>query len=117
MCIRDSSYIALGHIFPTTTKDMPSKPQGLDRLSRYVRLCADIPTVAIGGINLSRINTVASTGVSGIAVVRAVTQAADPAAAFHDLLRRMNDAEDNGEDRGDRIAEPGASVQHGLSYE
>jgi hydroxymethylpyrimidine kinase/phosphomethylpyrimidine kinase/thiamine-phosphate diphosphorylase len=111
------SYIALGHIFPTTTKDMPSKPQGLDRLSRYVRLCADIPTVAIGGINLSRINTVASTGVSGIAVVRAVTQAADPAAAFHDLLRRMNDAEDNGEDRGDRIAEPGASVQHGLSYE
>lgn len=111
------SYIALGHIFPTTTKDMPSKPQGLDRLSRYVRLCADIPTVAIGGINLSRINTVASTGVSGIAVVRAVTQAADPAAAFHDLLRRMNDAEENGEDMVDRITEPGASVQHELSHE
>ncbi|MFN6886558.1 thiamine phosphate synthase, partial [Proteus mirabilis] len=26
------SYIALGHIFPTTTKDMPSKPQGLRAL-------------------------------------------------------------------------------------
>jgi len=84
------SYIALGHIFPTTTKDMPSKPQGLDRLSRYVRLCPDIPTVAIGGINLSRINTVASTGVSGIAVVRAITQAVDPAEAFHNLSRQIN---------------------------
>ncbi|MDO6566561.1 thiamine phosphate synthase [Alteromonas sp. 1_MG-2023] len=119
------SYIALGHIFPTTTKDMPSKPQGLDRLSRYVRLCADIPTVAIGGINLSRINTVAGTGVSGIAVVRAVTQADDPAAAFHDLLRQMNDAEaiDNVSDStiddsiNAAIDEPSTSVQHGLSYE
>ena len=104
---------------------MPSKPQGLDRLSRYVRLCADIPTVAIGGINLSRINTVAGTGVSGIAVVRAVTQADDPAAAFHDLLRQMNDAEaiDNVSDStiddsiNAAIDEPSTSVQHGLSYE
>lgn len=127
------SYIALGHIFPTTTKDMPSKPQGLERLSRYVRLCADIPTVAIGGINLSRINTVSGTGVSGIAVVRAVTQADDPAAAFHDLLRQMNDAdgiskdmdestdggigEAIGDGRNSAISEPSASVQHGLSYE
>ncbi|GAK85383.1 thiamin-phosphate pyrophosphorylase [Vibrio ponticus] len=29
------SYIALGHIFPTTTKQMPSKPQGLVRLALY----------------------------------------------------------------------------------
>ena len=30
------SYIALGHIFPTTTKDMPSKPQGLKALKHQV---------------------------------------------------------------------------------
>ena len=107
------SYIALGHIFPTTTKDMPSKPQGLDRLSRYVRLCEDIPTVAIGGINLTRINPVASTGVSGIAVVRAITQATDPAAAFHDLLRQIND----GDGIGESISEASTSVPLGLSYE
>ena len=30
------SYIALGHIFPTTTKQMPSKPQGLVRFCLIV---------------------------------------------------------------------------------
>ncbi|WP_221628290.1 thiamine phosphate synthase, partial [Teredinibacter franksiae] len=29
------SYIALGHIFPTETKDMPSCPQGIHRLRQY----------------------------------------------------------------------------------
>ncbi len=32
------SYLALGAIFPTTTKVMPTAPQGLARLARYVRL-------------------------------------------------------------------------------
>lgn len=79
------SYIALGHIFPTTTKDMPSQPQGITRLKQYVNLCGDIPTVAIGGINLSRINAVANTGVNSIAVVSAITQADCPIASFHAL--------------------------------
>jgi hydroxymethylpyrimidine kinase/phosphomethylpyrimidine kinase/thiamine-phosphate diphosphorylase len=111
------SYIALGHIFPTTTKDMPSKPQGLDRLSRYVRLCGDTPTVAIGGINLARINPVASTGVSGIAVVRAITQAKDPAAAYHNLRQQMSGGEvisDIIDDDTDKLS---TSVQHGLNHE
>ncbi|WP_051216233.1 thiamine phosphate synthase [Ferrimonas futtsuensis] len=72
------SYIALGHIFPTTTKAMPSRPQGLERLARYHRLLAGRwPTVAIGGIDHQRAPQVAETGVGSIAVVRAVTQAAD----------------------------------------
>ena len=29
------SYIALGHIFPTQTKAMPSAPQGLEQLTRH----------------------------------------------------------------------------------
>lgn len=86
------SYIALGHIFPTTTKDMPSKPQGLSRLALYQQLIGqDFPTVAIGGIDLSRAGSVWRTGVSSVAVVRAVTQAADTGAAvdaFNQLLVR-----------------------------
>ncbi|MGR5066652.1 thiamine phosphate synthase [Photobacterium sp. DNB22_13_2] len=86
------SYIALGHIFPTTTKDMPSKPQGLNRLALYQKLIGDaFPTVAIGGIDLSRAERVWRTGVSSVAVVRAITQAEDPAqavAAFDDILVR-----------------------------
>ncbi|MGB2078924.1 MAG: thiamine phosphate synthase [Vibrio sp.] len=72
------SYIALGHIFPTTTKQMPSKPQGLARLKLYHQLIANqCPTVAIGGIDLQRAPDVYQTGVDSLAVVRAITQASD----------------------------------------
>ncbi|WP_035386881.1 thiamine phosphate synthase [Ferrimonas senticii] len=77
------SYIALGHIFPTPTKDMPSAPQGLARLARYAALLQPhYPTVAIGGIDIDRAPLVAATGIGSIAVVRAVTQAEDPQAAL-----------------------------------
>jgi CubicO group peptidase (beta-lactamase class C family) len=48
------SYIALGHVFPTQTKQMPSAPQGLEQLARHIERLADYPTVAIGGISLAR---------------------------------------------------------------
>ena len=76
------SYIALGHIFPTTTKDMPSQPQGITRLANYVALCETTPTVAIGGIQFDSIRDVAATGVSSIAMVSAITQAEKPVSAF-----------------------------------
>ena len=71
------SYIALGHIFPTTTKQMPSLPQGVARLATYQQLVCDYPTVAIGGIDLGNAAEVLATGVGSVAVVRAVTQASD----------------------------------------
>ncbi|MGI2023641.1 bifunctional hydroxymethylpyrimidine kinase/phosphomethylpyrimidine kinase [Shewanella glacialipiscicola] len=80
------SYIALGHIFPTTTKKMPSAPQGLAKLKHYVMLLKDhYPLVAIGGIDIDNVAKVKATGVSNIAVVRAITQASDPLAAFIQL--------------------------------
>jgi thiamine-phosphate pyrophosphorylase len=87
------SYIALGHIFPTTTKEMPSKPQGLVRLALYQKLIDTIPygiagestkqqfgfpTVAIGGIDQSNADQVWECGVSSLAVVRAITLSSDP---------------------------------------
>jgi hydroxymethylpyrimidine kinase/phosphomethylpyrimidine kinase/thiamine-phosphate diphosphorylase len=71
------SYIALGHIFETQTKEMPSDPQGLERLTKYVSLLSDTATVAIGGINLKRAPDVYKTGVGSIAVVTAITFADD----------------------------------------
>lgn len=87
------SYIALGHIFPTTTKQMPSKPQGLVRLALYQQLLNTLPygekqgmpSVAIGGIDLSNIQSVVNCGVTSVAVVRAVTQAADTQLAVQQL--------------------------------
>lgn len=80
------SYIALGHIFPTTTKQMPSAPQGLAKLKHYVALLqGHYPLVAIGGIDLTNLAKVKATGVGNIAVVRVITKAKEPVAAFAEL--------------------------------
>ncbi|WP_105746333.1 thiamine phosphate synthase [Cronobacter dublinensis] len=80
------SYIALGHVFPTQTKQMPSAPQGLAQLAAHVQRLGDYPTVAIGGISLARAPAVLKTGVGSIAVVSVITQAADWRAATQQLL-------------------------------
>lgn len=80
------SYIALGHVFPTQTKQMPSAPQGLEQLARHISRLQDYPTVAIGGISLERAPAVLGTGVGSIAVVSAITQAADWQQATAQLL-------------------------------
>ncbi|QAR48025.1 thiamine phosphate synthase [Kosakonia cowanii] len=80
------SYIALGHVFPTQTKQMPSAPQGLETLTRHVARLGDYPTVAIGGISLARAPEVLATGVGSIAVVSAITQADEWQQATRQLL-------------------------------
>lgn len=92
------SYIALGHIFPTTTKDMPSRPQGLIRLELYQRLIDTIPygeelgypTVAIGGIDLKTAAPVWDCGVTSLAVVRAITLADDVPAVIEQFDEIMD---------------------------
>jgi len=74
------SYLAIGAIFPTKTKDMTGQIQGLDNLKQVLSLrpenkALQIPVVAIGGINLERAVQVAATGVESIAVVTAITEA------------------------------------------
>ncbi|EMH4164772.1 thiamine phosphate synthase [Pluralibacter gergoviae] len=80
------SYIALGHVFPTRTKQMPSAPQGLKQLAAHVARLGDYPTVAIGGISIARAPDVLATGVGSIAVVSAITQAPDWQLATAQLL-------------------------------
>ncbi|WP_045857012.1 thiamine phosphate synthase [Teredinibacter purpureus] len=87
------SYVALGHVFPTTTKKMPSQPQGLKRLAQTAQLTAHTPTVAIGGIDLSNAAKVLACGVNSVAVVRAVTQSQNLAFTvqqFLSIFDRMN---------------------------
>ncbi|WP_435928217.1 thiamine phosphate synthase [Dryocola sp. BD613] len=80
------SYIALGHVFPTQTKRMPSSPQGLAQLAAHVKTLGAYPTVAIGGISIDRVPAVLATGVGSVAVVSAITQAADWRVATAQLL-------------------------------
>lgn len=82
------SYIALGHLFATPTKDMPSIPQGLRLLGLQQQLCQQqqIPTVAIGGINTSHLPSLRAMGLSGVAMVRAVVASDDIRATCQQLL-------------------------------
>lgn len=81
------SYLALGAIFPTTTKVMPTQPQGMGRFQSYVALMKPvIPSlVGIGGVNATNLREVLAVGVGSAAVVRAVTEAADVPAAVAGL--------------------------------
>ena len=83
------SYIAMGAVFPTTLKNMPTAPQGLGRLGAYAKLMEGHSLVAIGGIDETRFADVRRTGVGSIAVVRALVTAADPEETARDLMRRL----------------------------
>ena len=72
------SYLAIGPVYPTTLKVMPYEPVGLARLKVWAAQAAPYPVVAIGGISLERMPGVMACGVDGVAVVSAVTLAADP---------------------------------------
>jgi thiamine-phosphate pyrophosphorylase len=85
------SYLALGAVFPTTLKAMPTAPQGVGRLRAYAHLVRAVPTVAIGGIGLTELPAVAASGVGAFAVVRAIVQAPDPEAAARALMQRWGE--------------------------
>jgi len=82
------SYIACGPIFETTSKIMPFLPQGIEKLKRW-RRTLDYPLVAIGGIQHRNISEVKSTGVDGIALISAITAAANPIDSAKELLQLL----------------------------
>lgn len=80
-------YFCTGPCWPTPTKPGRSAP-GLDLVRFAARTAGDLPWFAIGGIDEARVPEVVAAGASRIVVVRAITAAADPAAA----ARRIRDA-------------------------
>ena len=86
------SYIATGPVYATNTKDMPWVPHGLEGLDYWLRSLPGQPLVAIAGIKPHNIGAIAATGVSGIAIITAVTEAADPEAATLELMQRIEEA-------------------------
>jgi thiamine-phosphate pyrophosphorylase len=73
----EADYVALGPIFPTTLKAMPSRPQGLARISEW-RARIDCPLVAIGGITLDRAPDVLIAGAVSAAVVTDIVMSKSP---------------------------------------
>ena len=83
------SYIAMGAVFATNLKKMPTAPQGLGRLYQYTKLLSNHSLVAIGGIDQDSLHAVAKSGVGSVAVVRAITQAKDPKKVVKQLQELM----------------------------
>ncbi|QMT59690.1 thiamine phosphate synthase [Legionella sp. PC997] len=82
------SYIAIGPIFPTTSKVMSFTAQGIEGLQRWTRTL-HYPLVAIGGINIERMPAVVATGIQGVALISAITEAEDPQQSTLKLLNLM----------------------------
>lgn len=73
-------YIALGPIYPTILKQMKWAPQGLERLRIWKARVGELPLVAIGGLNVDRVEGVLSQGADSAAVVTDITLNPDPEA-------------------------------------
>ncbi|GAD80012.1 thiamine phosphate synthase [Vibrio ezurae] len=81
-------YLGVSAIFATPTKTNTIKHWGLAGLQSAVETSTK-PLVAIGGINESNIQSVAKTGVDGVALVSAISAASNPTLASQQLLAKM----------------------------
>ena len=86
------SYIACGPVYHTTTKQMPWIPHALDGLD-YWNEVLNYPVVGIGGIHQDRVAGVAATGVSGIAMITAITLADDPEQVTREMIETIQRAQ------------------------
>ncbi len=74
-------YLAIGPIFPTSTKSDADSVVGLDLL-RQVRALTDKPIVAIGGITLANAGSVIEAGADSVAVISALLSPASNLDAY-----------------------------------
>jgi thiamine-phosphate pyrophosphorylase len=80
-----ADYIAVGPIFPTSTKANPDPVVGLEFL-RAARGITRKPLVAIGGITVESAQVVYEAGADSIAVIRDLMAAEDPAERAREYL-------------------------------
>ena len=84
-----ASYVAIGSVFPTSSKEPGrTRAASIDRV-REVKLAVAVPVVAIGGINASNVDQVIEAGADAVAVISAVCGADDPRAAARELAQRF----------------------------
>ena len=83
-----ADYFCTGPVWPTPTK--PGRPApGLPLVRYAAALATTRPWYAIGGIDLGHLDEVLAAGARRVVVVRALTDAPDPAAAAAEFARRL----------------------------
>ena len=83
-----ADYLGVGPAYPTATKDGLPAPLGPAGVAAVARAVA-VPVIAIGGVTESRVPELLGAGAYGVAVVSAVSEVDDPAAATRGLLRAL----------------------------
>lgn len=82
----EPDYVALGPVYPTILKQMKWAPQGLERIAEWKARIGRLPLVAIGGLNVERLEGVFSNGADCAAVVTDITRNLDPEGRTRDWL-------------------------------
>ena len=84
-----ASYLGIGPVFATATKQDAGVPLGLEEFTRRLTL-GGLPSVGIGGIDATNAASVMDAGAGGIAVISAILRAQDLALATKELLAAIN---------------------------
>ena len=83
-----ADYVAFGAIFQTKTKGPGHPVQGIERL-RDVAAALEVPLVAIGGICRGNVKDVLAAGADSVAMITALSQAADVTAETGWFIREI----------------------------
>lgn len=86
---RPVTYLAVGPVYDTGTKDTGYRPVGLSQVRRAAALAATVPVVAIGGITLERAPAVLRAGAASVAVIGDLLAGGTPAARVRAYVDRL----------------------------
>ena len=86
------SYLAVGPVFGTTTKETGYSAVGLDLVRAAAARAGEVPVVAIGGITLENAASAIDAGASCVAVISDLITAGDPATRVRHYLDRLGTA-------------------------
>jgi thiamine-phosphate pyrophosphorylase len=85
-----ADFITYSPIFPTTSHSLPRDVVGVEKLNEVVeKQRLRIPVFPLGGIGLAQIKMLRSAGIRRAAVVTAITEAEDMAAAAAGLIAEL----------------------------
>jgi thiamine-phosphate diphosphorylase len=86
--VAGADYLFAGTIFETLSH-AGRAGAGVDRIHQVRESAPLRPTIAIGGVTPARVGVVLAAGAYGVAVMRSVWNAPDPAAAVEELLSAL----------------------------
>jgi len=83
-CLKQPDYIGAGPVFPTPTKKIPDPAIGINGMKEILAI-STVPTVCIGGIDLTNLPQVFEAGAKNFCMVRQFTQSENPETVLKEI--------------------------------